>query len=110
MKEPKFRGWDRVEKRFLPWESLQECTVQDVFGKIFELQQSTGLHDLTGKEIYEGDILKSCTTGFLFPVTWWVEKAMFRAVKGNIFLDSAKSWKNSEIVGNIYEMPELLTK
>lgn len=75
-----------------------------------EIMQFTGLHDKNGKEICEGDILKSSTTGILFPVTWWAEKAKFRAVKGNIFLDSAKSWKNAEIVGNIHQNPELLSK
>jgi uncharacterized phage protein (TIGR01671 family) len=73
-----------------------------------ELMQSTGLKDKNDVEIYEGDIvrLKSKKHG-LHNATITYEAPMF-IMDGNksIFKDTALTI--SEVIGNIYENPELL--
>lgn len=69
------------------------------------LIQSTGLKDKNGLEIYEGDILKS---GVLFIVQWGVSGGWEkRCVLNNNVRDVGDFFEN-EIVGNIYENPNLI--
>ncbi len=81
------------------------------------LMQSTGLSDKNGKLIYEGDIVK---TNYIpgegddvvnFPVTWGINSGQWLA--GEHYLGYYLR-KNDvfevEVIGNIYENPELLTK
>jgi len=109
MREIKFRAWDKEFKKWLHQNIVNSLCIDRLNEKdsIYEFNQFTGLHDRHGKEIFEGDVLKSEATDRLYPVTWWAEKAMFRAIKGNYFLDQAKAWKNCEVIGNVYEHPEL---
>ena len=75
-----------------------------------ELMQSTGLKDKNGKEIFEGDILTSQN----YPVKGVVE---FRTDLG-LWVHYLKEYSyfeylgnvagSKEIIGNIYENPELL--
>ncbi len=72
------------------------------------LMQYTGLKDKNGKEIYEGDILTySGTTSngnkIIREVNYNVENARFQS---GMYLLS-QSIELSEIIGNIYENPEL---
>ena len=80
------------------------------------LMQSTGLKDKNGKEIFEGDIL-ACKTDdevINLNVFWDEEHAlfMFESKKYNEQEPLAELVENNtypyEIIGNIYENPELL--
>lgn len=88
----------------------------------FELMQYTGFKDDNGVEIYEGDIVR---THFSFNhnveqepfiITWNKDKAMFEGVKPEKIKDDylrrfsffPEQEFIYEIVGNIYENPELL--
>lgn len=80
--------------------------------------QSTGLFDSNGKEIYDGDIVKfsDCDDDvYVTPVVWDKNYACFGASfsgKYPISFDFLEEFytelKDIEVVGNIYENPELL--
>ena len=77
-----------------------------------ELMQSTGLKDKNGKEVFVGDIIK-CTRGCLHEV--YIEKEYGGTYCGGmpaVYLKGLRegyAWtEHEEIIGNIYENPELL--
>ena len=72
-----------------------------------ELMQYTGLKDKNGKEVYEGDILKTWIGGYEQASPYVVEdmrKLYFELERD----DSYYRIQKTEIIGNIYENPELL--
>ena len=76
-----------------------------------ELMQSTGLKDKNGKEIFEGDILKSnkyITSVFYERGAYHVK---FRKTPNTTVIMNVISFiekYKTKIIGNIYENPELL--
>ena len=81
-------------------------------GEDVVLMQSTGLFDKNGKEVFVGDIIK-CTRGCLHEV--YLEKEYGGTYIGGmpaIYLKGIRegyAWTgDEEIIGNIYENPELL--
>lgn len=73
------------------------------------LLEYTGLKDSNGKEIYEGDILKN-DYGDLWVVVWEGTGFML-ALNGeskSIYSANEYYFSSCEVVGNIYEKPELL--
>ena len=127
-REIKFRAWDKAVKMMLvgdTWYNKELTILQDIEDlyidkERYELMQYTGLRDKNDTEIYEGDILKSTANGAncldIFQVVWLESRASFRLK--HIYVlnqdDSATfgmtTVKDSfEIIGNIYQNPELLT-
>jgi len=87
------------------------------------LCQYTGLTDKNGKEIYEGDIVKTnWDVGSLIEIIFWHKDGAFRQipVKEYRFYTERNNWialwnyskpvgvGDALIIGNIYENPELL--
>lgn len=130
MKEIKFRAWDKVSKMFRRvyeinylWGFIycelteNEITNSDrmsyefskyLYDGSYELLQYTGLKDKNGKEIYEGDIVKA------FNFLNENEESVLIVVKYNTkdcgynIIDFFGV--SYEVIGNIYENPELLNK
>lgn len=80
------------------------------------IQQFTGLTDLTGRKIFEGDIVQEMVDGkpAYFGQIVFNTGTFFISGDGPMFnywdVDSAvpSSYKNHRIIGNIFENPELL--
>ena len=113
MREIKFRAWENNIKRMVP-----ACRVTDGY---FQLQdgrncgpfmQYTGLKDKNGVEIYEGDVIKTRWDDVGAVVftrrAWFVIDKIFEdagdRLLGNWISDSL------EVIGNIHENPELVSK
>lgn len=80
--------------------------------------QCTGLRDKNGKLIFEGDILKFVNDAgkrFLYVAVWntsllsWEVQAISHYVKNDYYgFDELCEYGNTELIGNIYDNPELL--
>src|SRR5205085_7359942 len=82
----------------------EEGGLHDATG--FPLMQFTGLNDKSGKEIYEGDIVRwprGRSDDKISAVEWDIELARFI-----IDLYSLTDARDYKVIGNIYENPELL--
>ena len=74
------------------------------------LMQSTGQHDENGKEIYDGDICKVDDGDNVYEVIFYMGGFMLAVLprKIRIYHMSDRLFSNIEVIGNIYENPELL--
>ena len=129
---PKYRAWDSAKKEmfkdtFAITESGQVVVVDQssvfvspdyVFVDNLVIMQSTGLFDKNNKEIFEGDIIANgpdvmCmkrhnTLGFYVEKKGKVEFIADCAVLEDFEEDAKEIADSLEIIGNIYENPELL--
>ena len=120
---PRYRAWDSWRKRMSVVDRIYIDTegvrLYDDFGEYWrnfrdiELMQSTGLRDKNGKEIFEGDILDY--KGRKALVRWHGSYASFIYRFVDELQNRNTEWKplylaymKCEIIGNIYENPELL--
>lgn len=124
----RFRAWLKKEKEMIDADEIHwdrgkfefigdGITFQRLANEV-ELMQSTGLKDKNGKEIFEGDIIKVTNeNSWLEVVSYEKEKSMFviEEINRNFKVPSSPLYDlfnttifESEIVGNIYENPELI--
>nr|DAY42623.1 MAG TPA: YopX protein [Caudoviricetes sp.] len=113
MRKIKFRAWDKLNKEMINFESINfqerrvyKDTVSYRKFNDIELMQYTGLKDMKGKEIYEGDILFETFREEYFKVVF--ENGSFRVEVDEYSLDLEDYANICEVVGNIYENPELM--
>lgn len=118
---PKYRAWDSWRKRMSVVDRIYIDTkgvrLYDDFGEYWrdfsdvELMQSTGLHDKNGKEIFEGDIVKMAKDVYSDPTYYEIVRHRGGAYRLESNQHGCELWlrhTNCEVIGNIYENPELL--
>lgn len=127
----RYRAWDVLAEKMIDEILMISFVRKEIIGKFsdgstsvplkFEderngedviLMQSTGLKDKNGKEVFVGDIIK-CTRGCLHEV--YIEKEYGGTYFGGmpaVYLKDLRegyAWtEDEEIIGNIYQNPELL--
>lgn len=138
VREVKYRAWDKKRKEMFPVHELgfdrncgklvtikgyihDEKDVWDVYGghkmmyaseSRYELLEYTGLKDKNGREIYECDIVEQ-----LSERTYTSVKGIVKFVDGSYVIETLSGDDGvflfddvayNEVLGNIYENPELL--
>jgi uncharacterized phage protein (TIGR01671 family) len=116
MRDIKFRFWNKLNKQ-MEYDNLKTNSYyQNPFTRSdLVAMQFTGLSDKNGKEIYEGDIIRSMPNDFEpeYSGCWSVifSDGTFKADRTD---DQGETWipywteGQIEIIGNIYEHPDLL--
>ena len=130
---PKFRVWvNKIKAIFEPDDIIdinyeeKEIFTQDIYfvdglpdSRILhrydfdeiEPMQSTGLKDKNGKEIFEGDIVKMAKDVYSEPTYYEVVRHRGGAYRLESERHGCELWlrhTDCEVVGNVYETPELL--
>jgi len=133
----KLRAWNKQDNEMIDWLTMSQtafnrndynllyCVVSPLGTEIFDVMQFTGLIDKTGKEVFEGDIVKTDVNRKLFEVkfnnySWQFDNSRitgksWNKIGGTEILTFDKYVKllkragaNITVVGNIYQNPELI--
>lgn len=111
MRQPKFKLWLPSIKQMTYSMTIQELatvTQLNEVGAVF--LESVGVKDTNGCEIHEGDILQD--EKGIGEVLWVPEHCAFMTItrEPSVFwrMESDGELKHTEVIGNIYENPELL--
>jgi uncharacterized phage protein (TIGR01671 family) len=115
MREIKFRCWTKEQMLYEGWNENLFCNKENIF-RYDDVMQYTGKKDKKDKEIFEGDWCRAC----------FRDKEGFHYKQGKIIMDdymwcldtmdgedehqiySINRLHDWEVLGNIYENPELL--
>lgn len=128
MREIKFRAWEKRERRYYAVTNLnfpvsqveEEMGIvamshhETIYGENLVLEQYTGLKDVNGELIYEGDIVRVWDNGTGFVTFKNGSFIVDLGLDDNSSLSSEAypllTWNSGdyEIVGNIHKNPDLL--
>ena len=123
MREIKFRAWDLYNECMfnvgdIDW---RHCFVGEMeadhqrYLKDVILMQYTGLKDKNGLDIYEGDIIEEYLSdseddNYLYSgVIVYFNTEFCLKIKNDTYIKLVNTGNNLEVIGNIYQNPELLT-
>ena len=120
MREIKFRAWDKRQKIMFGCWSLTDLCEQDGFHHTdLEFMQYTGLKDKNGVEIYEKDVV-SYSEHYIGDHRYSAGRGVVEFDNGSFFINESEfspelcreeiENEHIEIIGNIYENPELVDK
>ena len=126
MRERKFRAWDKINRRWINLFRLDIVIDGSVLGvweedELYglhqvELIEYTGCKDKNEKEIWEGDIIEfeygyddsDKPKRFRAKVGWWEPILVWAVIYHETSFDYLWDLEETEIIGNIYENPDLL--
>ncbi|MDN7060893.1 hypothetical protein FIV11_04005 [Lactiplantibacillus plantarum] len=126
----KFRAWDKVQNKMLLPDNIEfihgqaywaeastdgqdECSNDgkvDGIGALFELEQFTGLKDVNGKDIYEGDIVRYTRwADHVGIVRYFKPEFELQNIGPNIDIAPTLTMRHElRIIGNVHENADLL--
>jgi len=115
----RFRAWNKNTKKMVcphkltPLALNQGCKdlagVFLPFDESYTIMQSTGLKDKNGVEIFEGDVVRD-DSGKAWSVKWTSSVCCFDFLDSdsNTWAVSRNAVEHMEVLGNVYNNPELL--
>ncbi len=122
-REHKFRIYSFVSKYFIYFD-VYEGVPQGIAGGVSEPQQYTGLNDINGKEVYDGDLVELHTAANDHAIgvkgnhcglyeMYWDRCYKLKTIKPNWFFvptfeGPAADYNIMKVVGNIFENKQLL--
>lgn len=114
----KFRAWDKECKVMRDYDELKELTLDALDTDNFEIEQFTGLKDVYGNEIYEGDIIEFFGANKKIKVKKEFGIIVYKTDRygagfNSIIQNKERGYGGINIaqdivVGNVHENPELL--
>jgi len=118
MREIKFRAWNKKQNRWANHNellgdievraSVNSPSILTVGEDKYDINTHTGLRDKNGKEIYEGDIARGRYNNWIISF----ESGCFQGKQSNCVSHLVPICNMAsemiEVIGNIYENPELL--
>ncbi len=130
MREMKCRAWDGNQRRFIykcNWNNKLQMAywyegAMAVSVDADKVTWYTGLRDKNGKEIWEGDILKLYIYDTVYAIVKFGEYCGMdfydlpnygfytKSVSDDMDMRPLVESKDKEVIGNIYENPELISK
>lgn len=119
----KFRIWDDYDKKMIHWNELLEKNLANIFtipSYNKWLMQYTGIHDKNGKEIYEEDVVKITNKNskvipikpLIAQIVWSEEYLAYILITTSV-KDAFENLGDYidydiEVIGNVFDNPELL--
>ena len=117
-REIKFRAWKIDEKRMVSLDQKEQedwCSSDLLQDDNWKVMQYTGKTDKKGKEVWEGDIVNAECFGKhgICEVVWSKHQAAFKLLhnKKNYYwgMPICDDDESVEVIGNIYQNPELIS-